>query len=175
MTKRPPVPSELKRRLFLEVGYKCAVPICGSTTALEMEHIKPWAKVKRHDFDNMIVLCANHHRGNRSNVSGLDRKNLRAIKANLGLLNGRFVDIERRILEAFAADPDLKSVNLQGPKDNILVRELLSAELISASPAPMSVVLETEDGGLIYTSHAFSLTKTGRAFVDDWVKRHSLA
>ena len=60
MSGRDHIPNELQRTLMLEVGYRC--PLCKATEPLEIEHIEEWAQVQKHEFSNMIVLCANCHR-----------------------------------------------------------------------------------------------------------------
>ncbi|MFF9841036.1 HNH endonuclease [Streptomyces sp. NPDC013740] len=59
-TKRPQVPRPLARQLFVEAGHRCAIPTCRATP-LEIAHIVPWHRVRRHEFPNMIVLCPNCH------------------------------------------------------------------------------------------------------------------
>ncbi|MCX2181062.1 HNH endonuclease [Streptomyces sp. SKN60] len=59
-TKRSAVPRPLARQLFVEAGHRCAIPTCRATP-LEIAHIVPWARVRRHEFHNMIVLCPNCH------------------------------------------------------------------------------------------------------------------
>lgn len=50
----------------------------------------------------MIVLCANCH-GRKGNKRGqIDRKSLLQYKAKLAVLNSRYSDFERRVLEFFA-------------------------------------------------------------------------
>jgi hypothetical protein len=98
--RTPPV--DLVRRLLIEAGHRCAIPTCRAIGPLEIEHIEDWAKVRRHDFENMIVLCANCH-GRKGNRRGeIDGKSLRQYKAKLALLNSSYSDVERRMLETFA-------------------------------------------------------------------------
>jgi hypothetical protein len=58
---RPPIPAELERSLFLEAGYRCAIPTCRAVAPLTIDHIEDWANVKEHKFINMLVLCRNCH------------------------------------------------------------------------------------------------------------------
>lgn len=107
---RPAIPAALKRAVMEESGYRCAIPTCKSTAALELAHISPWAKVKEHAFDNLIVLCANDHF--RFDRGEIPRKSVEVFKANLGLLKSRYSDAERRMLEVFALD---QTVPLDNP------------------------------------------------------------
>src|SRR4030095_12017013 len=56
---RPPIPAALERDLMIEAGYRCAV--CKTTEPLQIDHIEEWSVVLKHEFENMIVLCANCH------------------------------------------------------------------------------------------------------------------
>ncbi|WP_081380638.1 HNH endonuclease [Rhodovulum sulfidophilum] len=96
---RPSVPASLKRRLFEEAGYRCAIPTCRATSALQMEHIEDWAKVQKHEFENMIVLCANCHA--RVTTGEIRKDAVRAYKRNLAIINGRYSLYEYRLMEAF--------------------------------------------------------------------------
>ncbi|MFT4080144.1 MAG: HNH endonuclease signature motif containing protein [Rhodomicrobium sp.] len=84
---------------MIEAGYRCAV--CRATEPLDIDHIIEWSTVGRHSFENMIVLCKNCHgrkkKGN--NPRDLNHLSLKKIKSNLMMLNGRYSDIERRIIE----------------------------------------------------------------------------
>jgi hypothetical protein len=50
-----------RREGLVEAGHRCAIPTCRAAEPLEYEHIDDWAKVKKHEFANMIVLCRNCH------------------------------------------------------------------------------------------------------------------
>lgn len=108
---RPPIPAELERALFIEAGYRCAVPRCLAVAPLTLEHIEDWARVKEHKFANMIVLCRNCHGLKGEGPRKLDRKALRQIKANLGIINGRYGEMERRLLMFLAQQPKLATGN----------------------------------------------------------------
>lgn len=101
---RPAVPTALKRELYEEAGYRCAIPTCRGTSALEMAHIRPWSEVREHVYDNMIVLCAVDH--TRFDRGEIPRPSIQVFKDNLMLLNGRYSEFERRLLETFAQAPD---------------------------------------------------------------------
>jgi hypothetical protein len=102
---RPPIPAELERSLFLEAGYRCAIPTCRAVAPLTIDHIEDWANVKEHKFINMLVLCRNCHGIKGEGPRKLDRKALRQIKANLGIINGRYGEYERRTLMYLADIP----------------------------------------------------------------------
>ncbi|MFJ1782902.1 HNH endonuclease signature motif containing protein [Streptomyces anulatus] len=93
------IPAELKRQLFVEGGHRCAIPTCKQGPPLQLCHIEPYAKVKRHEFHNIIVLCARCHDLHTHKL--IDQKAMRQYKANLGVLNSRYGEYERRVLTVF--------------------------------------------------------------------------
>jgi hypothetical protein len=42
-------------------GYQCEVPGCGSTTALQIDHIEDWHKTFHTKLDQLCWLCGGHH------------------------------------------------------------------------------------------------------------------
>ena len=55
-------PASAHQRTALEArGYVCEVPDCGSTTALEIDHIADWNETHRTCLDQLCWLCRRHH------------------------------------------------------------------------------------------------------------------
>ncbi|MFI9848391.1 HNH endonuclease [Nonomuraea sp. NPDC051941] len=87
---RPAIPSELRRRVLIEAGHRCAIPTCRATP-VEIAHIIPWSKVKKHEFKNLIALCPTCHARYDDPHNPLDRKAVRQYKVNLNpLLSSTF-------------------------------------------------------------------------------------
>ncbi|MCC3653211.1 HNH endonuclease [Streptomyces sp. S07_1.15] len=82
---RPKVPSELRRRVLLEAGHRCAIPTCKSTP-VEIAHIIPWSKIRKHEFKNLIALCPTCHARFDDRHGPIDQKAMRQYKANLNPL-----------------------------------------------------------------------------------------
>lgn len=165
MSDRPDIPADLERQLMIEAGYRCAVPTCRAVAPLEIEHIEDYAKVQKHEFSNMIVLCRNCHGLKGTGPRKLDRKALKEIKHNLGLINNRYNDVERRILEHFAEHPDSEYVVLPGTE--ILFGYLLKDGLITGLsehqvPGAQWVI---DAGRVIFITRGYALTEHGQEFV----------
>ncbi|QWL29513.1 HNH endonuclease [Rathayibacter toxicus] len=95
----------------MEAGHRCAVPTCKQTAALQFAHIVPWSEARSHEFGNMIVLCAICHA--RYDTRGeIDRKSILGYKSNLAVLNSRYGELERRLLNWFGRDPSAHYVDL---------------------------------------------------------------
>ncbi|MEV6695063.1 HNH endonuclease signature motif containing protein [Micromonospora sp. NPDC051196] len=159
---RPAVPAQLRRDLLVEAGHRCAIPTCRQPTPLQLEHIEDWAKVQRHDFANMIVLCANCHA--RKTAGQIDRKSLHQYKANLAVLNNRYGEVERRVLELFATSGQLNGyIQFPGTFD-ILLMYLLRDGLLTrlADNGPQLEIMGVPQ------AVKFALTDAGRSFVEKW-------
>lgn len=58
--RRKAVPKEIETRLKVEAGHKCTIWSCPEKYPLEMHHID--GNPANNDEDNIIYLCANHHK-----------------------------------------------------------------------------------------------------------------
>ncbi|MGI5201642.1 HNH endonuclease [Spirillospora sp. CA-108201] len=167
---RPHIPAELERALFHEAGHRCAIPTCRQYEPLTVEHIEDWAKVEEHKFENLIVLCYNCHMRKKSKPSPrhLDRKALRQYKANLGLLNSRYGDFERRVIEVFSMNPGSRVITLTGGSDTnaIHLMRLLQDEMLAVVQAQPGDVRFVNGG--VPTVEKYYLTDSGLELVEQW-------
>jgi len=178
-SNRDDIPNELERQLFVEAGYRCAIPECRAVAPLQIEHINDYAKVKEHIFENMIVLCANCHGLKGDKPRQLDRKALRQFKANLALLNHRYGDLERRLLEDFAQNKDSDIRILPGSME-LLVRNLVNDGYLQKEEIEggrRRIFGKDEHAGIVIEVPDFvgySLTASGRELVENWTSAQSL-
>ncbi len=94
-TKRQSIPAELKRRVLVEAGHRCAIPTCRYID-VDIHHIIPWSTAQEHTYENLIALCPNCHR--RADHGEIDRKSLRIYKSNLRYTHDRFSQFEVDVL-----------------------------------------------------------------------------
>lgn len=87
-----PAGSEVKRRVLAEAAHRCAIPTCRKPTC-EIAHI---VSETDDSFENLIALCAN------CQEKGIDLPSIRRHKRNLGILNSRYCDFERRLFDQIA-------------------------------------------------------------------------
>ncbi len=92
---RPAVPIELKRRILVEAGHRCAIPTCRATTT-EIAHITPWSEAKEHKYENLISLCPNCH--TRFDKGEIDKKAMLMYKDNLRFFIDKFSKFELDVL-----------------------------------------------------------------------------
>jgi len=97
---RDTIPTEIKRAVLVEAGHRCAIPTCRATTT-EIAHIVPWAETQDNTFENLIALCPNCHT-RFDQKKEIDRLAVKMYKHNLGILNNRYGEFERRLFEVLA-------------------------------------------------------------------------
>jgi hypothetical protein len=85
-------------------------------------------------------------------------------KANLALLNGRYSDLERRVLKLFVDNPDQESVWIEKPLD-ILMMYLIQDGL---------VMKHQNIKYYLATGTPYCLTVKGRDFIGRWVNAENL-
>jgi hypothetical protein len=171
---RPPIAAALERDLMIEAGYRCAV--CKTPEPLQIDHIEEWSVVQKHEFENMIVLCANCHarKKNTSDPRHINRASLRRIKHNLMLLNGRYSDLERRIIEAFGevliTHPLPANVlpSIFVPERlHMLVRYLIRDGFVTTALYRSGMSQEFSDGTSLRDDNLkLTLTPKGKQFID---------
>lgn len=97
---RDTIPASIKRAVLVEAGHRCAIPTCRATTT-EIAHIVPWAETQDNSFENLISLCPNCHT-RFDQKKEIDRLSVKMYKQNLGILNNRYGEFERRLFEVLA-------------------------------------------------------------------------
>jgi hypothetical protein len=155
---------------MIEAGYRCAV--CKTPEPLDIEHIIEWSEVQKHEFDNMIVLCPNCHRRkkNTSDPRHINRASLQRIKASLMLLNGRYSDLERRIIDAFreaiAAKPGITPSILIPERLHLLVRYLMHDGIVTCLIYQDGSTTTFDDGTMLRDDTLrLTLTPKGQQFI----------
>ena|ERR1700730_6854238 len=98
--QRDHIPADVKRAVLVEAGHRCAIPTCGATTT-EVAHIVPWSETSDNSFENLIALCPNCHT-RFDQKKEIDRQSVKMYKHNLGILNNRYGEFERRLFEVLA-------------------------------------------------------------------------
>lgn len=101
---RDAIPVEVKRAVLVEAGHRCAIPTCRATTT-EISHIVPWAETHDNSFENIIALCPNCHT-RFDQKKEIDKASIKMYKHNLGILNNRYGEFERRLFEVLAKSGD---------------------------------------------------------------------
>ncbi len=155
---RPSIPMELRRRVLIEAGHRCAIPTCRHID-VDVHHIVPWEQCKEHNYDNLIALCPNCHR--RADRNDIDRKSLRIYKANLRFAHDKFSQFELDTLFALYAAPSTHG--LPWPSYlNLLLKRLFDASYVQLEEMRASMTI----GNIKTTPDILKITQTGRSFID---------
>jgi hypothetical protein len=162
---RQAIPRQLGREVLMEAGHRCAIPTCRQTP-VEIAHIVPWEQVQEHTFDNLIALCPTCH--TRYDKGEIDRKAMRQYKANLSVLNGRYGDLEQRVLRIFAEQANANQIWLPGGFDILLMNLFKDGFLIDTG----------QNSGIILagvpSAKLYQLTAKGREFISRWLSAEEL-
>lgn len=94
---------------------------------------------------------------------------MRQYKANLTIVNGRYGDLERRVLEIFAKNPNFRSITIPGGH-GLHLMYLLEDGLLIEVPV---------NGGSIRVAgvpalQGYEITDKGLEFVDRWINASRL-
>jgi hypothetical protein len=115
--QRDTIPTAIRRAVLVEAGHRCAIPTCRATTT-EIAHIVPWAESQDNSFENLIAFCPNCHT-RFDQKKEIDRLAVKMYKQNLGILNNRYGEFERRLFEVLAKSGE--RVFVLGPAGDLLV------------------------------------------------------
>jgi len=120
--------AELRRRVLIEAGHRCAIPTCRHIE-VDVHHIIPWNACQQHQYENLIALCPNCHR--LADKGQIDRKALLTYKANLRFMHDRFSQFEVDFLfEAYGLPADLMIMWPTGL--TLLLKRLIDAGYLEA-------------------------------------------
>ncbi|MGA9215748.1 MAG: HNH endonuclease signature motif containing protein [Methylocella sp.] len=153
---RPPIPAEIRRRVLVEAGHRCAIPTC-RYIEIDVHHIIPWPKCQAHDYDNLIALCPNCHR--RADRGQIDREALRLYKFNLRFTHDKFSQLEVDVLFELSS---LSAAMQWPPFMLILLKRLLDASYIAVHRQEGGGVFI---GGMRSNPDLITITPKGRSFI----------
>jgi len=156
---RPAIPTETKRRILIESGYRCAIPTCRFPIT-ENAHIISWADTKDHSYENLIALCPNCH--TLYDASKITKEAIIAYKKKLIFLNEVYSRFELDVLDY------LKEKEKVLLPSEILVKRLLEESLIEINEVHMSQGYD--DGTEMLGYFTAVLTGQGKALIEAWAK-----
>lgn len=157
---RPAIPTELKRRLLVEAGHRCAIPTCRVFTT-EFAHIESWAIVQEHSYENLIVLCPNCH--TRFDKGDMDKKSMFMYKDNLRFVVEKYSKFELDILLELSRLPSDQGLPYQSIYF-LLIKAILEEKFV----AIIQQSGEISFGGIRMNPDALVITDSGRQFVKDF-------
>lgn len=163
---RPNIPSEIRRRVLVEAGHRCAISTCRHIE-VDVHHIIPWEECHKHEYENLIALCPNCHRMAHDNR--IDKKSLRIYKANLRYTHDKFSQIEVDVLFELYKMQQGKGVELP-PYWGLLIKRLIDAKYVDVILAPEYAHIFMNN--LRADSDLYVISTAGREFVDSLRLEH---
>ena len=154
------MPADLRRKVLVEAGHRCAVPTCRSVVGVDVHHIVPWNKRKEHKYPNLIALCPNCHR--MAEKGDIDKKSLYLYKNNLRFLYDKFTTFEVDLLyELVELNPGEKHQFL--PFLKLLIKRIMEAGYITYEETMAQVAM----GDTKLNPDLIKITNSGRQFIQD--------
>jgi hypothetical protein len=155
-SERKNIPQNVAIRVLTEAGYRCAVPTCRATLAMDLHHIWQVSAGGQNDPANLIALCPYchglHHRGT------ISAEAIYVYKALLVSLSQAF-DLEGIDRLLFLSNVGSTPLIVSG--DGVLI----FSRLIAAGLAKFS--LHADNNGQLVT-YALKITKRGRNLIEVW-------
>lgn len=155
--KRKPIPSQVRRDVLTEAGYKCAVPTCRNILAIDIHHMVQVSDKGGNVLSNLLALCptchALYHRGE------IAQESIYAWKLILVSLSRAFDTNAMDDLLFLKQTPSSKSLQVSG--DGVLK----FSRLIGAGLAEFKLTMQ--NGPIVL--YKVYLTQRGTQLVDAWV------
>lgn len=145
---------------------------------MQIHHIIDWAKGGEDTFENLIALCANCHQ--MVTRGEIDQKAVRQMKSNLGVLQNRYGDFERRVIDRFAKIESLRPtmvLPLPAGRDLdlwYLVEDGLLIKVDQSALFELGVMGAGVVAGGVPAMEGWQLTDSGFEFVQAWVRAESV-
>jgi len=160
MRKRVTIPTNLRRKILVEAGHRCAIQTCRSLIEVDVHHIIPLKEDGKNEYENLIALCPNCHR--MADRNKIDKKSLRMYKNNLRFLYDKFTLFETDIL--FELEKAPKDAMFQFPSYLILlVKRIIESGYVEWIKTPVGVVI----GGMKSNPDYLKITDNGGKFIKD--------
>lgn len=106
--ERIAIPKATERKLLVESGHKCSVPLCNESHSLEIHHVNGDPSDNRES--NLIVFCRNHHAMAESGK--IDRKECESYKERLKQIRPEETLKEKVEREGISVTPENPFVSL---------------------------------------------------------------
>ena len=149
------VPMARKRMVLVEAGHRCAIPTCRHRTT-EIAHIVPESQSHDDTFQNLIALCPDCQK------KEIDRQSIGMYKRNLGILNSRYSDFERRVFDQIA-ETDRRSFIVEAGLEIPLLHAVNDGLLKRVELAPVAIQRGEP------TDYKYEVTDEGLAFVNRYI------
>ena len=156
---RSAIPTEIKRRVLIESGYRCAIPTCRFPVT-ENAHITSWAETKDHSYENLITLCPNCH--TLYDTGKISKEAIIVYKKKLMFLNDVYSRFEIDVLDY------LKSHKRALIAGELSIKRILEEQIVEKEK--VHAWQSYDDGDCIDIFFSVKLSAKGIALLDNWSK-----
>lgn len=151
--------------MLVEAEHRCAIPTCRQFP-VHIRHINERADGGEDDVGNLIALCESCYDRVRSGY--LTRRSLEQYKASLAIINARYGDVERRVLQIFVQGDASRGVLLPTGM------EALMSFLVSDGMVEIRIPDGESNSQRFPSFREYRLTDRGRKLVTRWAKAQPL-
>lgn len=155
---RSAIPAELRRKVLVEAGHRCAIPTCRHIE-VDVHHIIPWEKCRKHEYENLIALCPNCHR--RADRGDIDKKSLRVYKNNLRYIFDKYSQFEMDVLFDLSRQSNRHPLPFPSYL-SLLIKRLLDSGFVRVQQSGSSIKV----GPVKINPDYILITDKGRVFVN---------
>lgn len=148
--------------ILVEAGHRCSIPTCRNIN-VEIHHIDEWAKVKKHEYENLIALCSNCH--TMVEKKQIDKKSLLMYKNNLRFIYDRFTPFEIDFLFELYKEKEIQLL----PVFELFLKRIIEAGYIDYRE---NQIHHIAIGAIVLDPVDIVITKKGEKFVKDLSKRN---
>jgi hypothetical protein len=150
--------------VLVEASHRCTIPTCRQPTT-EIAHIVP--ESPGDSFQNLIALCPNCHT-RYDEKKGIDGQSIRRYKRNLGILNSRYSDFERRVFHQIA-ETDQRSFPVEAGFEILLLHAIKDGLVKRVELSPVA----NQRGEP--THHTYEVTDAGLSFVSRYIRGEDIS
>jgi hypothetical protein len=150
--------------VLVEAGHRCAIPTCRHPTT-EIAHIVPESQSHDDTFGNLIALCPKCHTRYDQEI---DRQSIRMYKHNLGILNSRYSDFERRVFDQIA-ETDRRFFIVEAGLEIPLLHAVNDGLLKRVELAPVAIQRGEP------TDYKYAVTDEGLDFVNRYIRGEDIS
>jgi HNH endonuclease len=158
-SSRSAIPADIRRRVLVEAGHRCAIPTCRHID-IDIHHIIFVEDGGENSYENLIALCPNCHR--MTHQGKIDRKALQIYKSNLRYLHDKYSNAEMDVLFELG-NAEVGAMMPWTPYLTILIKRALDSGFLELIAGSARILVGGIDSGPIFVK----ITPAGRAFVSD--------
>lgn len=163
--RRDKIPVDVQRNVFIECGFRCAVPTCRYPVPLEVHHLCHVSEGGGNNEENLLVLCRNCH--GMYHEKTITAEALMVYKRNIQALTQSF---DQKGLDVLLLLSDLGKISCKG-EGLLSIAGLVASGFVSCK-TEKGIITNLPSPGPTYH---LQLTKKGKDHLNSWKSGQPLA